>query len=670
MANPELRSIFLINRAEQYPLDVWNEFVIPINFHTLDMKNDRKSVIIIGGRGSGKTMFMRYFCHQTTFSKNRTTISSEETRNIGIYWKPDIKFCRFLDKNWFSDNEKEHVFLHYASLYILQDFFCALDSLNHKELAGGGIDICSAPIPKSLNPFLDDDINKLGDLSGYIEIQISIFDLWVKGEGEKPKFLTFNIFIEKICEALSKLDARLNGVFFRVFIDEFENLKFDQQRHINDYIKNPGKFFSINIARRRYSKVTNETSGFEQITNIHDYRLIDLEKQFLDGGKKDFSLFAAEILIFRAIQKGFNSEGVVFDIPLLKNKDRLCERYENNYKKNVLEIAGNIFPQLSIKEVAANVICDKALMNRWEKQVVAGLKIHNSKALISEFMLDGEPEATLVTACLLNRTSDKYEPAVILNELNLLKTQPAKSKFSGDGGWSSTNIYGQLLYLYIGLRAKPCPLYAGFDRFCSLARGNLRVFQELCHQSFVIYESENMMNNTFHLPQISIPITIQAEAARIASDNLLSEVEKFGNKGQALKRMAYRLGKLFQIAQKRKTQSEPEINHFSITDENKALAREQIEELLSEGNIWSVVYTQRDTKNKSSSDRKTLDYILNPIYSPYFGISYRRKRKLTLTSQEFLTIIGGSDDDFERLISQYDDKWNANLNDQSDLFNV
>ena len=48
------------NRAEEYGFDLWKEFVVPPYFLSLKTLKSEKPLIIEGGRGSGKTMLLRY----------------------------------------------------------------------------------------------------------------------------------------------------------------------------------------------------------------------------------------------------------------------------------------------------------------------------------------------------------------------------------------------------------------------------------------------------------------------------------------------------------------------------------------------------------------------------------------------------------------------------------
>ena len=70
-----LSSVFSKNRAEEFGYDVWEHFVIPPFFDQLELEKAKKPGVIIGGRGSGKTMLLRYLSHQTMFSPKRKKYS-------------------------------------------------------------------------------------------------------------------------------------------------------------------------------------------------------------------------------------------------------------------------------------------------------------------------------------------------------------------------------------------------------------------------------------------------------------------------------------------------------------------------------------------------------------------------------------------------------------------
>ena len=57
-----IQRAFVKNRAEELGYDVWKHFAVPPFYDRLDLA-DAKKPRIIGGRGCGKTMLLRYLSH-------------------------------------------------------------------------------------------------------------------------------------------------------------------------------------------------------------------------------------------------------------------------------------------------------------------------------------------------------------------------------------------------------------------------------------------------------------------------------------------------------------------------------------------------------------------------------------------------------------------------------
>jgi hypothetical protein len=94
--------------------------------------------------------------------------------------------------------------------------------------------------------------------------------------------------------------------------------------------------------------------------------------------------------------------------------------------------------------------------------------------------------------------------------------------------------------------------------------------------------------------------------------------------------------------------SEPEQNQFTINSGNRAFDKEETD-FLSEAKKHGIVTEQLETKTKGIVGSDIVDYQLNPIYSPYFQISYRRKRKIELSVEDFHILALGPEDDYKKL---------------------
>lgn len=68
---PKLSEAFAKNRTEEFPDDVYEKYVLPLNYHEVDISSATKACVIVGGRGSGKTMYIKYYCYPTILSEKR-----------------------------------------------------------------------------------------------------------------------------------------------------------------------------------------------------------------------------------------------------------------------------------------------------------------------------------------------------------------------------------------------------------------------------------------------------------------------------------------------------------------------------------------------------------------------------------------------------------------------
>ena len=434
---------------------------------------------------------------------------------------------------------------------------------------------------------------------------------------------------------------------FNIYIDEYENLVEYQQHLINTWVKHSESPVIFNLAMKRNAFKTKKTIGNESLSNIHDYRIHDLEE--MPSGKRGFMVFSGEILLNR-LQNDVNFRGFSFKPQLLKNLKGFEERRNSNYQKNILSIVDQIFPSISKKELANSVNDDQFLRKRFHQKLQTALIQRNSNIPVGDFLVYDDMRISFVSVILLNR--ENIKPQKILSEIQKFR-DGKQNNFFNSTDWVQNNFVGSYLYFFSSLN-RVCPLFTGFRTFCEMSNGNIRHLTELCYKTFLRASDDKSSSGFVELWQISLQD--QAQAAEQASTNFLNEIKTFGRYGNQLHTFTHRIGALFALAQKVPKQSEPEQNHFSIVQGKEN--NEEISLLLNEAVKWSVLFEEKSTKKKSSSDPDLIEYVLNPIYSPYFRISYRKKRKLEINYETLEALSIGSLDKFESILKFYRTKWN------------
>ncbi|MCW0346197.1 hypothetical protein NB703_004290 [Pantoea ananatis] len=653
-------SLFAKNRAEEMPDDVWGKYVLPLKYDEVKLTKWNKASVVVGGRGSGKTMFLKYHCHPTTFSKKKNTISNEVLKMMGLYWRPDTSFTQLMNEKWLGKNWQA-VFITFTTLSILIEFARLANSIVDSNLKEPKLkqEIKKYILPSPIKDKLICEKDNITLLDCEDKLQEALFYLcsWINMPLEEtpPINLDLKMTLTLLTTGLKKCSSLLSDSIYHIYIDEFENLTNEQQKIINTWMKHGIPPLLFSTAYKKNAEVTYETIGNEKIVPRNDYRTLDLEDVF----SQDFDLLAAEVLALRLAEK--NDLEVSDYIKFYSDEDTLTIRKKNvEYIRAIKELANNFLPEKKHNEIALEIITDPVLLRKAELLITEGLKLHNETNLKKELFIDlSFPEASVVNGVLLNRKNNK--PSDILKEFDKYK----KSDSSKYKNWISNNLVGTILYIYGRASTKFCPLYAGFRQFTLMSRGNLRHFLELCHQSMIKAEFEQSVVEKSGI--FALPVDTQAKATYQTSAFELEKISDLGANGVHLKRVARRLGIIYSLSQKRKTQSEPEINHFTLDLSDTTQLTERTQKLLNEALVWSVLFEEESTKIKSDDTTETKDYLLHPVLSAFFKISYRKKRKLKLKPTEVEVIFFGEESEFIRLIKNFKYNWGLDEYNEGDV---
>ena len=652
----KLRGVFAKNRAEELGRDVWRDFVVPPFFDRLDLIEARKPRVIIGGRGCGKTMLLRYLSHDSAFSPNRSPVPAEALRSVGLYWRADTQFANAMAMRDQPDDVWESAFNHLLAIAIGREVLASLRSIAASK---------SAAI--STSELEELDFSRISDLDetlpgSFIPLERELEKRWWNLQGwvndarksAQPKFLPGHHFVLALIRIMQSSLPVIAETVFHAYIDEYENLRDYQKKIIHTCMKHSEASGSLifNLAVKRNTLHNLSTLGPESLANIHDWRYHDLEIYLLE---EKFQVFAAEILYLHLANAG--SRDIPIETDRLRDPASVQARRGNTYAENVLQQIRQMFPDVSEQDLACSVFEQPALSKKWNDRVERALQKQGSEVDPKVFLRQSQPKASVVVPALLYRSS--VEPEEVARQLDLLD-RGEDNRFTGTSAWIHNNFVGCLLQLYEPY-ARACPFYAGFNTFCAIAYGNIRHLLELCHKSVQQALREE--------PSEPIPISPnqEATAARLASAAFLEEVHSFGRFGNQLHTFVLRLGSLFALAHQRPSQSEPEITHFAV-GRGRQMLTDYEHSFLAEAVKWSVLFDERQTKKKQKHDPEGLEYVLNPIYAPYFHISYRKRRSLVLKSDDLITLISGDYESVTSLLRRYSVQWQIDLEEPPPLF--
>ncbi|MCZ4305296.1 hypothetical protein O4G98_11170 [Zoogloeaceae bacterium G21618-S1] len=649
----KLPDVFSKNRSEETNEDIWSDFVVPPFLNDLGIKTQSKAIVIIGGRGCGKTTLLRYFCHATQFSPRRANVPQAELAHIGLYWRADTNFLNSFAGGGQGPETWRAAFEHVLACELGKEIIQAVRNLNcnpDRQHAYGKIEELDL---EALQDFDETLGRTLHELERALQKNRRKLSIWLNNIDVVPRpiFLPAQTFLKALVETLQVQLPYLSDSTFAVFIDEYENLRIEQQKFINGMLKHGEPPLLYNIAMKRNGWHTTQTLGSESIQVISDYREIDLEGEVA----KDFDLFAAELLFFRLAE---HAPYLLDKLPIipeqLRSIDQIELRYKNrDYRDRVIGAAEALLPRTTDRGAAKAILADRRLRDSLIDKIHGALLKRRSVIVPSNFIDDNYPEASVLMSALLCRPRE--DPDRLLTEFEALKTGRG-GRLSPTGDLVGNNLFGCVNAIYIDARRESI-LFSGFTSLTLISRANIRYLLELIHRIFKIFESAE----NFELPVV--PPDVQAKAVKDASELILGTVSGQGVNGPQLLNLAQCLGSIFLERHRSDRQSEPEINHFTLSSGD---INDRLRMYIREAEKWSVLYVSRETKMKSPGAIDD-DYILNPIFSPYFQISFRKKRSLSISAAQLLEMLEGDQRARDSLVREFSRQGNGG-DDHPDLF--
>lgn len=576
-------------------------------------------------------MLLKYFDYHTAFSKRRQQIPVSEINHVGIYWRVDTQFCSSLNYRGLEEGEWSVVFESYFGLVIAIELLRAIKAIAQSAFQEfDELKLASLALPSAAD-YMDDAPIGASDLVRYLESLRRKFTTWVSNVKavERPVLPSGRQFILSLIGDLREL-PELETISIFVYVDEVENLVSYQRHVLNGFLKHSQRPLIVSFTSKEHPS-DNQTSGSESINATHDYRLLDLDK-FLEISKP--TPFFAEVFLSNLDIAARRATSPLLD--MVRSQDRLAERQNLAHQKEVIGIMRKLFPEISDKQIAANALQSPSLKDILTRKINKALKDRVSKLSADDFLFEGAaPEALVTLPALLNRKT--LVPENVLEELRRFS---AKGKGSFDTTWVQNNLFGAILELYRPF-ARECPLYSGFDTLVTIANNNLRNFLILCYKTLEVADLRDQ-------PETPYSVDIQCRAAYDASEQLIKEIRTFGRLGEQLRVFVLRLGNIFRALQASPTMSEPEQNQFTINSGGRALHEDE-HTFIAEALRFGILFEQPETKSKSGVGLDIIDYQFNPIYAPYFQISYRCKRKLELSVEQFHILIKGNETDYRNL---------------------
>lgn len=579
-----LDELFGIYKAEWLHHKIFQFFAAPSYFN--DLKNARPC-IIQGGRGSGKTTVLRGLSYQGQFELNGNDIEKfDSIPYIGIYYRANTNHVRAFQGKGISEEKWRNLFAHFYNLLITNEI---LDFINwHKEYSPTD-DKLPEHTCKMISASLhaDEAVTDSGSLQKALDTALNTFQSEINNISEDsiPKLSMAGVPIQIITDQALKL-RQFKGKIFFLLVDEYENLLEGQQLVMNTLLKHTPDSYTFKIGVREMGWKIKTTLNEEEVLNDPaDYVLFDIVDTFAIANEsaKLFEDFAQNVCRLRLSK-------------LFENEDAPC--------MDELLASMSIEDEAIYWGVEKHDYCNEVV--EFEKTKGIELFIHPLyKFFLSYWSVNHNyPLDTIINDFIIDRRRwdiryDNYKYSLLFK----LK--------KGRGSGEITKFYG------------------GWNTFVKLANGNIRYLMELVYRSFYIYIQRD---GNFSKP---VPLDIQTRAAKNVGWKNLTELEGSLENGAQLTRMVQSFGSIFGRLAKDGNRLAPEIVEFEVQGQ----VTERTRKLLSAGVMYLALVRMPANKLSGKADVREFMYMLHPIFAPYFNYSFRKKRKLLITEEEFLMCI-------------------------------
>ncbi len=306
---------FNITKATDFSDDEINTFWVDIpegkGFVDIVKPTSPMPLLILGGKGSGKTHLMRYFSFPLQKIRYKKDLLKRITNDgyIGLYFR-----CSGLNSNRFSDKHQdnklwESIFAYYIELWLSQITLRALRDLNNiihfdEELivVNEILNLFDEKI-ESKTSDISSLLFKLEEMQKVVDINVNNYAIVRNLDGIKIN-ISPGKMIYGIPEIISKLIPFFKDVQFLYLIDEFENLTETQQKYINTVLREKNLPCSFRVGSRLYGIRTYQTfSANEENKEGSEYEKFIIDENFRDKDA-EYDKFVRDLIIKRLSKYG------------------------------------------------------------------------------------------------------------------------------------------------------------------------------------------------------------------------------------------------------------------------------------------------------------------------------------------------------------------------------
>lgn len=567
-------------KAEWLRENIFDLFTEPSYFGEL---KDSRPFVLQGGRGTGKTTVLRGLSYQGQFEILKKDINAFDANNfIGVYFRANTNHVRAFGGKGVPEDRWVAMFEHYINIVLCREIVRFLTW--HKLCKGDeqtlSVKSCQQ-IARSLCITSEIvDFQSLCDAmdDALLDFQASLNNV---ADGDYPQLSLCSVPIQLLTQQIRNLPQFADKMIY-LLIDEYENFSDLQQESMNTMLKHTDENYTFKIGVREMGwRVKHTHNPLESLNHPADYYLYRIEETFTKDDSRRFEEFAKNICNQRLRR-------------LVGDKDD-------------------------------NFTIEKALINLSIEDEAISLHIKKNKLLI-EFETYEKEHGLLLDIHPLY----KYTIAYWAHTHGTSLEEELQDYLNNTAKWTErydNYKYSMLFKINKGRGGVTIQkYYSGWNTFVKLANGNIRYLMSLVHQSY-----SNALRDSGDDIRYEVTPEQQTMAAKNVGWMNLTELEGSCEKGLQLTKLVQSFGSIFRSLATEGEKTAPEVVQFEFDGE----VSERTRELIKMG-VMNLALVRMSANKLATNNVKDFQYALHPMFAPYFNFSFRRKRKMTITDEDFI----------------------------------
>ncbi|MFF1527967.1 hypothetical protein [Cellulomonas sp. NPDC058312] len=530
--------------------------------------------------------------------------------HIGLYWRIDTNVVAAFAGGRVERDEWSRMFGHYINLSLvsqLLDFLSWARSQDSIDYSGSEIELSGTALALQLK----DTPGDLEDFRRKLKENLVAFEADVNNidDGKVPRLSIQGRPIVELVRSITTI-APFKGKTVYFLLDEFENLSDYQQRCFNTLIKHSGDApytFKVGVKETGHREVGVAHSS-ETLIEPSDFVTIDISDRLK---KHDFAAFADSVCTQR-LSRIAEFQGSMQDaLPKVTAEDEARILGAQQRRQQVRAQIGNAERRRQFDQWTD---LQAVFVGYWS----GAMRVTVDDA-IDEFVL---------------------EPSLWRKRLN--------------------NHQNAMLFTLRRGMVGQRKLYAGWETFVALAEGNIRYLLQLVGEALSRHIADGK--------QLTAPVSpeIQTAAAQQIGLRILKQLPGMAAQGAQLAKLVLGLGRVFQVMASQPEGHTPEISQFRTEGSPSQEAQELLDAAVMH---LALVRFPGDKRAANSGETSDWNYMLHPIFAPYFVYSHRRKRRMTVSSRDLIALTKNPSPTIGKILQKHSRNDRAEpLPEQLDLF--